>query len=70
MAHWRKKEPTLDEMNSLIEQHPGISAAELAQKLGVAKSTIARRLPGMDEAGLLLYEDDQGGFWPFHKNKK
>lgn len=67
MAHWRKKEPELDEMNRLIEQHPGLSAAELAQKLGVAKSTITRRLPGMDEAGLLLYEDDKGGFWPFRR---
>ena len=62
MAHWHKTKPELDEMNSLIEQHPGITAAELAQKLNVAKSTIARRLPGMEEAGLLLYEDDKGRF--------
>lgn len=67
MAHWRKTEPELDEMNSLIEQHPGITAAELAQKLNVAKSTIGRRLPDMEEVGLLLYEDDKGGFWPFGK---
>ena len=69
MAHWRKTEPELDEMNNLIAQHPGMTAAELAEKLGVAKSTIARRLPGMDEAGLLLYEDEQGKLWPFNKKR-
>jgi Mn-dependent DtxR family transcriptional regulator len=67
MAHWHKKEPELADMNSLIEQNPGITAAELAQKLGVAKSTVTRRLPGLDEAGHLLYEDDKGGLWPFGK---
>jgi Mn-dependent DtxR family transcriptional regulator len=69
MAHWGKKEPEFDEMATLIEQHPGITAAQLAQKLGVAKSTVARRLPGLDEAGQLLYEDERGGLWPFGKRR-
>lgn len=69
MAHWHKKEPELDEMNALIEQYPGITAAQLAQTLGIAKSTVSRRLPGLDEAGLLLYEDDKGGLWPFGKKR-
>ena len=52
-------------MQQLIEQQPGISIRELARQLGVAASTIARRLPSLEEAGILLAEDDEGGLWPF-----
>lgn len=69
MAHWHKKELEFDDMNKLIEQNPGITAAQWAQKLGVANSTVTRRLPGLDEAGLLLYEDDRGGLWPFRAGR-
>ena len=69
MAHWHKKEPELDEMHNLIAQNPGITAAELAQPLGVAKSTVTRRLPSLEESGILLTEDKKGGLWPFGKQK-
>lgn len=69
MAPWRKKEPELDEMHNLIEQNPGITAAELAQRLGLAKSTVTRRLPSLEESGILLTEDKKGGLWPFGKHK-
>ena len=69
MAPWRKKEPELDEMHTLIEQNPGITAAELAQKLGLARSTVTRRLPGLEESGMLLAEDKRGGLWPFGQQK-
>jgi predicted transcriptional regulator len=65
MAFWQKKEVDFEEMQALIEQQPGISAAELARLLEVDRSTITRRLPSMDEAGFLLYEDDDGGLHPF-----
>ncbi len=65
MGHWRKKEPELQAMNELIESNPGILPSELAGMLGVAKSTVTRRLPTLDDAGLLLYEDEHGGLWPF-----
>ncbi|MFN3334979.1 MAG: winged helix-turn-helix transcriptional regulator [Caldilinea sp.] len=69
MAFWSKKEPDFKEMAELIEEQPGISAGELARRLGVSTSTITRRLPSMDEAGILLFEDDKGGLWPFGKHK-
>ncbi|MGC9400638.1 MAG: MarR family transcriptional regulator [Anaerolineae bacterium] len=65
MAHWRKKVPAFDEMDRLIRQHPGIRPAELARQLGVARSTVTRRLPSLEEAGYLYSEDDRGGLWPF-----
>ena len=67
MAFWRKKEEDFEEMVEQIEQKPGISAAALARQLGVPTSTVTRRLPSLDEAGILLWEDDKGGLWPFGK---
>ena len=69
MAFWGKKEPEFEEMAEQIEAQPGISASELARRLGVPTSTVTRRLPSMDEAGILLAEDDKGGLWPFGKHK-
>lgn len=69
MAFWRRKEDEYSEMVELIEQQPGISARELAQQLDVSPSTITRRLPSLDDAGVLLAEDDKGGLWPFGKRK-
>lgn len=65
MANWKKKEAELGEMNNAITQHPGISAAELARLLDLDRSTIGRRLPSLEEAGYLLYEDNHGGLYPF-----
>lgn len=65
MAFWRKKENDFATMDQLIQENPGISAAELARQLKVARSTIIRRLPSLEEAGYLYYEDDQGSLWPF-----
>jgi DeoR/GlpR family transcriptional regulator of sugar metabolism len=69
MAFWHKKEEDFGDMVELIEQQPGISARELARQLGVSASTITRRLPSLDEAGILLTEDSKGGLWPFGKGK-
>ena len=69
MAFWRKKEDEFEAMVELIEQQPGISARDLAQQLGVAPSTVTRRLPSIDEAGILLAEDEKGGLWPFGKHR-
>lgn len=65
MAFWHKKEVDFEEMQALIKQQPGLSAAELARLLDVDRSTITRRLPSLDQAGFLLYEDDTGGLYPF-----
>ena len=65
MAFWFKKQSDFEEMFELIQQHPGVRPAELARMLGVSRSTVLRRLPSMDEAGYLLYEDPSGGLWPF-----
>jgi len=51
--------------SQIIQQRPGMRPAELARMLGVSRSTVLRRLPSLEEAGYLLYEDRSGGLWPF-----
>lgn len=70
MAFWRKAESQMEETFATIEQNPGLNPTELAAQLGVASSTVQRRLPSMEEAGLLLAEDDRGGLWPFGRRSK
>ena len=65
MAFWSKKIEEFEEMDQVIQEHPGISAAELARELEVERSTILRRLPSLEEAGYLYYEDEEGRLWPF-----
>ena len=67
MAFWHKKEPEYAEADRIIGEQPGITPAELARELGVARSTVTRRLPSLEEAGYLYSEDERGGLWPFKR---
>jgi DNA-binding MarR family transcriptional regulator len=69
MAYWNRKQAERAEMDRLIRQNPGISPAELARRLGVSRSTVTRRLPGMEEAGYLYSEDDRGGLHHYKRRK-
>ena len=69
MAPWRKKAPALEKTDHVVRAKPGLTAAELARELGVARSTVARRLPSMEQAGYLYSEDERGGLWPFGRRK-
>ncbi len=65
MAFWHSKQDERELMDQTIQQNPGIQPAELARQLNVARSTVLRRLPSLEEAGYLYSEDEQGGLWPF-----
>lgn len=67
MAFWNKKKEEFETMNRTIQDNPGLSPAELARRLGVTRSTVLRRLPSVEEAGYLYYEDEKGGLWPFKR---
>lgn len=68
MAFWQKKKDDFEEMDRLIQANPGITPAELARQSGVQRSTVSRRLPSLEEAGYLYYEDEQGRLWPFEED--
>jgi DNA-binding MarR family transcriptional regulator len=61
MAYWKSKQGEREAINRLIRQNPGISPAEIARRLGVARSTVLRQLPSLEEAGYLYSEDGRGG---------
>lgn len=69
MAFWRKSEPNYEQIQRILQQDPGLSVRELARRTNMAPSTILRCLPGMEEAGYLLYEDDHERLWPFGRDK-
>ncbi len=69
MPFWSKNQTAFVEMDRLIRQQPGIRPVEIAQQLGVAHSTVTRRLPSLEEAGFLYSEDKRGGLWPFERGK-
>jgi len=48
-----------------VMEHPGCRIAQIANALGVPRSTVAQRLPKLDAAGLLLWEDDNRRIYPF-----
>lgn len=66
MAFWRRKtHEEFGHMAAIIAQQPGLTAGELARALGVPTSTVTRRLPSLEEAGILLYEDEAGRLWRY-----
>ena len=50
-----------------IEEHPGKRPGFIARLLGINRSEVTRALPTLQDKGLLVSEDDQGGLWPFRK---
>lgn len=68
MGFWRKKTDEFEEMRKILVSEPGLTPSELAKRLGVSVSTITRRLPSANDAGILLFEDKKGGLWPFNKD--
>ena len=69
MAYWNNKQAEREAMDQLIQQIPGIHPAELARRLGVSRSTVTRRLPGMEEAGYLYSEDERGGLHHYKRRR-
>jgi DNA-binding IclR family transcriptional regulator len=57
----RAKLERLEQMAKLLEQHPeGMSQSDLARGIGAPRSTVKRDLPALEQAGILLTEDDRG----------
>ena len=69
MAFWKRNEPKYEEMARLIQEKPGIRPGQLAEAMRVRRSTVLRRLPALEEAGILLSEDRQGGLSLFGRRK-
>lgn len=55
----------LEAIYNAVEENPGERAGFIAQLLGLHRSEVTRSLPALDEKGLFIYEDDEGGLYPF-----
>lgn len=55
----QSKVERLDEEIQLLEEEE-LSPAQLADRLGVPRSTVLRDLPALEERGFLLQEDESG----------
>lgn len=69
MAFWKRNQSEYEEMARLIEEKPGIRPGQLAEAMSVQRSTVLRRLPALEEAGILLSEDQRGGLSLFGRRK-
>ena len=69
MAFWKRNERNHEEMARLIQERPGIRPGQLAKAMKVRRSTVLRRLPALEEAGILLSEDQRGGLSLFGRRK-
>jgi len=64
------RKPQQDRLQGIyrtIEENPGEKAGFLASLLGLNRSEVTRALPALEEKGLIVSEDEQGGLWPFIK---
>jgi DNA-binding IclR family transcriptional regulator len=52
-----------------VQSNPGKRAGYIAQKLGLPRSSVTRALPALEEAGILLAEDDHGRLFYFGRRK-
>ncbi len=59
----------LKEIYNKVTEHPGKKPGFIARILGLNRSEVTRALPSLQERGLLVSEDDQGGLWPFNKRQ-
>jgi DNA-binding IclR family transcriptional regulator len=53
----------------MVERHPGERAGYIARRLGLNRSEVTRALPGLEERGYLLSEDERGRLWPYDRNR-
>jgi hypothetical protein len=62
------KRERLEAIWRAVERQPGVRAGRVAGELGLARTSVMRALPAMEEAGLLLSEDAQGRLWPWTRH--
>lgn len=65
----KTEEKKLEDIYEKVEENPGKKAGFIARLLGLNRSEVTRSLPALDEKGLLVYEDEEGGLYPHHKKK-
>ena len=63
--NWRRHE----DIYQAIEQHPGLTAGQLARAARLSRDVVRSALPAMEQTGHLIFEDEEGRLWPFGKTR-
>lgn len=63
------EEKKLEDIYKKVEENPGKKAGFTARLLGLNRSEVTRSLPALEDKGLLVYEDDEGGLYPHQNNQ-
>lgn len=66
----KTEEKKLEEIFEKVEENPGKKAGFIAKILGLNRSEVTRSLPALEDKGLFIYEDDEGGLFPHKKQPK
>jgi Mn-dependent DtxR family transcriptional regulator len=59
----------LESIYNTVQEYPGKKAGFIARLLGLNRSEVTRSLPALEDKGLYIYEDDEGGLYP-HKQSQ
>lgn len=62
---WKLNWPKLLRIYKIIEDQPGIYGGQLCKELGYRQRGYDNLLAGLERAGLLVYESDNGRLYPF-----
>lgn len=60
-------ETHLADLQEAIETHPGQRPGFFSRLLNWPREEVSRKLVTLNDRGVLLWEDDQGGLWPFEE---
>ncbi|MCX6083122.1 MAG: hypothetical protein NTW32_26640 [Chloroflexi bacterium] len=63
------QEERIKSIYNKVEEYPGEKPGFIARLLGINRSEVSRMLPNLEDRGLYVFEDEQGGLWPFRKQK-
>lgn len=66
----KPEEKKLEEIFEKVEENPGKKAGFIAKLLGLNRSEVTRSLPALEDKGLFIYEDDEGGLFPHKKQSQ
>lgn len=63
-------EEKLKGIYNVVEENPGRKPGFIARLLGLHRSEVTRSLPALEDLGLLIYEDEEGGLHPFNNQNE
>lgn len=64
---------SIERMESVFEKiraNPGEKPGTIARLLGLQRSEVTRLLPALEDQQYLLFEDENGGLWPFKRRDR